>query len=314
MGYSVKEELYELLKLPLPQEQERESTESKRLMDEQRALVRSMEAMEFNQASIRDLFSVEKELGRGGHCVQSETVLTKLSKSKERSGVVQLVDVFKDEDHYFLLMDQCQCSLTEVLLKKKKLSEHEAAVVIKNVARTVGKMHDMGMAHRDIKTDNRGPGIKFRMSNLAGTQMYSAPEMVNSDEYDEMVDVWGMGIVLYEILSGTIALCMGREDVPLSSLDWTDVTEEAKDLILQLLHLNPRKRLPIHEIEKHPWVVKHSARQQKLSNLVEGGGEPNLETKKMVLEPSLKRRRGDQEEAEQSLMAKKAQTVESSNY
>ncbi|XP_024537015.1 calcium-dependent protein kinase 28 [Selaginella moellendorffii] len=144
MGYSVKEELYELLKLPLPQEQERESTESKRLMDEQRALVRSMEAMEFNQSTtLEDQAELEIR------------VLTKLSKSKERSGVVQLVDVFKDEDHYFLLMDQCQCSLTEVLLKKKKLSEHEAAVVIKNVARTVGKMHDMGMAHRDIKTDNR---------------------------------------------------------------------------------------------------------------------------------------------------------------
>ncbi|EFJ33623.1 hypothetical protein SELMODRAFT_406291 [Selaginella moellendorffii] len=150
----LKEELYELLKLPLPQEQERESTESKRLMDEQRALVRSMEAMEFNQASIRDLFSVERSTTLEDQAELEIRVLTKLSKSKERSGVVQLVDVFKDEDHYFLLMDLCQCSLTEVLLKKKKLSEHEAAVVIKNVARTVGKMHDMGMAHRDIKTDN----------------------------------------------------------------------------------------------------------------------------------------------------------------
>ncbi|XP_002986578.2 calcium-dependent protein kinase [Selaginella moellendorffii] len=344
-------ELYELLKIPPPQEEEAAtpSTESmeehRKLMDEQMALVRSMEAMEFNQASMGDLFSVEKELGQGGQSSvyqikrksdgqlfacksirvtdnledQAELemrVLTKLSKSTAKSGVVQLVDVFKEQEYHHLVMELCQCSLRDVLKDKGRLSEHEAALVMKKVARTVGEMHDMGIAHRDINTANillgikekfdsikvadfgtcwlsEGPGVKFRMSDLSGTQAYSAPEMVNSDdEYDEMVDVWGVGIVLYEILSGQFAFWVGRKEVPVTSLDWTDVSEEAKDLILQLLHLDPRKRLPIHEIEKHPWVVKHSAVQQELC----------LE---MDLKPGLKRRRGDQEEAEESLVAKK---------
>ncbi|XP_024516140.1 calcium-dependent protein kinase 14-like [Selaginella moellendorffii] len=335
----------------------------KRSMDKQSALVRSLEAMEFNKTSIKDLFSVEKELGRGGQAVVYQIkrkidghlfackstritdydlkepididlphgdpeeaeleirALTRLSKSKEKSGVVQLVDVFKDKDYYHFVMELCRGSLKDVLSDKKRLSEHEAAIVIKKVARTVGKIHDMGIAHRDIKTANILLGFEeklfdaikltdfglswvsegpqsFKMRGQVGTEVYNAPEMVANKEYDEMVDAWGVGIVLYEILSGEFIL----------QGDWTNISVEAKDLILQLLHLDPRKRLPVHEVEKHPWVVKHSALQPELSSLVLGS-KANLETKEMFLERSLKRRRGDQEEAEESPVAKKSMSL-----
>ncbi|EFJ12377.1 hypothetical protein SELMODRAFT_35929, partial [Selaginella moellendorffii] len=182
--------------------------------------------------------------------------------------VVQLVDVFKDKDYYHFVMELCRGSLKDVLSDKKRLSEHEAAIVIKKVARTVGKIHDMGIAHRDIKTANILLGFEeklfdaikltdfglswvsegpqsFKMRGQVGTEVYNAPEMVANKEYDEMVDAWGVGIVLYEILSGEFIL----------QGDWTNISVEAKDLILQLLHLDPRKRLPVHEVEKHPWVV-----------------------------------------------------------
>ncbi|XP_024517955.1 calcium-dependent protein kinase 33 [Selaginella moellendorffii] len=244
--------------------------------------------------------------------------LVHLSKMHSPSGgamVPELVEVFRDEDYYHLVMELCQCSLRDVLLRKKRLSEHEAAIVIKQVAKAVHKMHRRGVTHRDIKPGNillgfgeslfgnvkladfgtssrfskKGSPPGMIMRGMVGTERYRAPEMSSPGcVYDERVDVWSMGIVLYEMLSGKCAFpglasqeiekrlgCL--EDLPISSLDWIGINNEAKKLILHLLNIDPEKRLSLQKVKKHPWVVRnlsspqHELTMEKLQDQTKAG-------------------------------------------
>ncbi|XP_002965273.2 calcium-dependent protein kinase 14 [Selaginella moellendorffii] len=309
-----------------------------RKRDGQPFACKSIRVTEYKEDELEDLDP--DDIPNGGLQEEAEMEIRALSKGKGESGVVQLVDVFRDDDYYHIIMELCECSLKDMLQDRARLSEHEAAMVIKSVARTVSRMHDLGVVHRDIKVGNIllgfgeilfdnikladfgtswvSKGTDMRMRGQVGTDRYVAPEVVASiHEYDERVDVWGVGIVLYEILSGKLAFEGLRsrdvprrlshwEDLPVSSMDWTDVSDGARDLILQLLHLDARRRLPIHEVENHPWVVKHSGSQVPDNRSL----EEEQHSKRMVFEQphhGLKRRRGGEEEEEEDFIAKKLQ-------
>ncbi|EFJ18525.1 hypothetical protein SELMODRAFT_112613 [Selaginella moellendorffii] len=210
--------------------------------------------------------------------------------------VPELVEVFKDEDYYHLVMELCQCLLKDVLLKKKRLNEHEAVIVIKHMTKAVHKMHRRGIAHRDIKPGNilLGFGKSFvgnvKLANF-GTSLrfskkgsppgiimrgmrYKAPEMSSPDcVYDERVDMWSVGIVLYEMLSGKCAFpkLASREiekrlrclkNLSTSPFDWISMSDQAKKLILHLLNMDSEKRLSLRKVKKHPWVMRNLSSSQ----------------------------------------------------
>jgi len=122
---------------------------------------------------------------------------------------------------------------------------------------------------------------------MCGTLDYLPPEMLEGQAHSEKVDLWSLGVLTYEFLCG----CAPFEDTPINTQkrivkldmkipEW--VSPEASDLItrvrigfsrwmnhlvkkqrlihhLQLLRLDPEKRIPLDQVSKHPWIVKHCA-------------------------------------------------------
>ncbi|XP_074973500.1 calcium/calmodulin-dependent protein kinase type II subunit beta isoform X2 [Phalacrocorax aristotelis] len=149
--------------------------------------------------------------------------------------------------------------------------------------------HQMGVVHRDLKPENlllaskcKGAAVKLADFGLAievqgdqqawfgfaGTPGYLSPEVLRKEAYGKPVDIWACGVILYILLVGYPPfwdedqhklyqqIKAGAYDFP--SPEWDTVTPEAKNLINQMLTINPAKRITAHEALKHPWVCQRS--------------------------------------------------------
>ncbi|XP_041939697.1 calcium/calmodulin-dependent protein kinase (CaM kinase) II gamma 1 isoform X11 [Alosa sapidissima] len=103
---------------------------------------------------------------------------------------------------------------------------------------------------------------------FAGTPGYLSPEVLRKDPYGKPVDIWACGVILYILLVGYPPfwdedqhklyqqIKAGAYDFP--SPEWDTVTPEAKNLINQMLTINPAKRITAEQALTHPWVCQRS--------------------------------------------------------
>jgi len=146
--------------------------------------------------------------------------------------------------------------------------------------------------HGEIKISDFGWSVHApnnRRNTMCGTLDYLPPEMIKpgsqDNYYSEKVDLWSLGVLTYEFLVGEAPfedtpvmtqrrIARGEMTVP------SFVSAEAKDLIkrvnyypetlfetisnyYQLLILDPEKRIPLDQVQKHPWIIKHCVKSER---------------------------------------------------
>ncbi|HJJ92637.1 MAG TPA: protein kinase [Methanocorpusculum sp.] len=168
------------------------------------------------------------------------------------------------------------------------LDERIACQVIYDMLEAIKYLHTNGIWHRNIKPENTllmddsdactihaalgGFGFARRFSEgetceeYLGTEGYMAPEMYMKKPYDQRVDIWSMGVTMFVVLSGETPwdledkramvhrITHGQYDF--DSERWQSVSEEAKDLIRQMMKVNPEERISAADALKHPWFAK----------------------------------------------------------
>lgn len=124
------------------------------------------------------------------------------------------------------------------------------------------KLADFGLANM------LGPDESMNVA--CGTPGYVAPEILKHQPYGKEVDIWSIGIILYILLCGFppfyddnnkklfAMIVNAKYDFP--DPYWTDVSQLAKDLVIQLLKVNPSERLTASEILQHPWMTTDAPR------------------------------------------------------
>jgi serine/threonine protein kinase len=131
--------------------------------------------------------------------------------------------------------------------------------------------------HRDIKPENILVGLNGELkladfgwavhsvskrTTLCGTLDYLSPEMVDGKENDPAVDVWGLGVLLYELLVGSPPFQGESQKAIYRRIRMCDlrfptfVTYLARDLISKFLKKDPAKRIALKDVPKHRWVVQ----------------------------------------------------------
>ena len=120
----------------------------------------------------------------------------------------------------------------------------------------------------DIKIADLGCAIQFEskkgMNAVIGTPLYMAPELVKEQRYNEKVDVWSLGCIVYQLLSGKtpfdgkslqqINRFICTKEVSFKEKQWECVSSGAKDFIMQCLDRNITTRPSIEELFEHPWI------------------------------------------------------------
>mmetsp|Transcript_27737 Transcript_27737/g.36092 ORF Transcript_27737/g.36092 Transcript_27737/m.36092 type:complete len:523 (-) Transcript_27737:190-1758(-) len=217
-----------------------------------------------------------------------------LSKMRNKY-IVRLQEVFEHKNVVYMIQELLTGGeLFEKILERKRFSEPEAKNVLNGIGSALAYCHSKGVVHRDIKPENvlligkeDSSAVKLidfgfahylpedrNLKLLCGTPGYVAPEMLKDDGYREQVDIWALGVIMYIMLAGFPPFNIdddqpgGRErlfeqikkaNYTFPSPYWDSVSEEAIDLISNLLEADPTKRLTAQQALDHEWM--HSVRQ-----------------------------------------------------
>ena len=174
-------------------------------------------------------------------------------------------------------------TLGDLIATKPNLTEDESAAIMRQIFLGVSYLHKVQVLHRDLKPDNImfvdeshthlkitdfGLSTKYSLEETldqrSGTRAYMAPEQFLLKQYNDPIDIWSCGIILYQVIT-----CMHPFSKQIhEGLDYTEILQNinwtfpdsfpalAKDLFLRCTMKNPLERYTASLALHHPWITR----------------------------------------------------------
>lgn len=193
---------------------------------------------------------------------------TAIRKKLNHPNVVQLYGMFEDEDNVYLVQEHITKSLP------KGLSEATARPLFAQICHGVHYLHDHLVVNRDLRVETMAlSGEEAKVSSFewcaeglaprntfCGRLEYMAPEMILGSGHSFPVDIWALGVLLYELLHGASPWTAPHDSDKTEQILARDyscspsLSVSAKSLISSLLTLDPESRPAISQVFMHPWL------------------------------------------------------------
>uniref|UniRef100_A0A8C6PTL6 Serine/threonine-protein kinase ULK3 n=1 Tax=Nothobranchius furzeri TaxID=105023 RepID=A0A8C6PTL6_NOTFU len=201
-------------------------------------------------------------------------------KTVRHPHIVQLKDFQWDSENIYLILEWCSGGdLSRFIRSRRILPESVVRRFLQQIASALQYLHERNISHLDLKPQNvllSGSVLKLadfgfaqymspwdEQSVLRGSPLYMAPEMVCHRQYDSRVDLWSVGVILYEALFGRAPFASKsygeledkiRSNQPIELPPGARVSKDCRDLLLRLLERNPDARITFAEFFAHPFV------------------------------------------------------------
>ncbi|KAL1472305.1 hypothetical protein MTO96_023049 [Rhipicephalus appendiculatus] len=232
----------------------------------------------------------KKNLAKSQNLLGKEIKILKELSELHHENVVALLDCKETAHHVHLVMEYCNGGdLAEYLLEKGTLSETTIRLFLRQIAGAMRALNAKGIVHRDLKPQNillcHGPRPKpapaditlkiadfgfarflqdgVMAATLCGSPMYMAPEVIMSLQYDAKADLWSIGTIVFQCLTGTApfkaqtpqALKQFYEKATnLAPRIPSGTSRELHDLLSRLLKKNAKDRMDFDEFFSHPFL------------------------------------------------------------
>jgi serine/threonine protein kinase len=204
-------------------------------------------------------------------------------KMLKHPNTVQLYDVLQTQNHIYLVLELVTGGeLFDRILSAKRFDEDTGRRFFQQMVVALQYSHRNGVAHRDLKPENLlvddKDNIKltdFGLANIqkpvdkllhtvCGTPNYVAPEVLKEVGYNGIAaDVWSAGVILFVMLSGYLPFDDPNLDDLFKKIQRGDYrmcktfSEPVKDLISKILVVDPKKRVTLDIVMRHPWFQKN---------------------------------------------------------
>ncbi|CAK70360.1 unnamed protein product (macronuclear) [Paramecium tetraurelia] len=199
------------------------------------------------------------------------------AQSYNPSQIVKIFDFFQYNEFWIIVMELGTQDLYKFISQKQQLPIQQLGQVLKQITKSIAFLHENQLLHRDIKPENYiliGDEYKlidfglvttqFRSKTTnVGTVLYQAPELItNENNYTQTIDIWSLGCLFYEILSGQTLIygvnqdqvqkmiLAHRQDCNAINLRINSLScnKEIKDMIIRMLDPNPPNRLQCQQV------------------------------------------------------------------
>lgn len=235
---------------------------------------------------IDELFAV-KIISKEPLDPRSETRLRReisILKICNHENILKLKEIFEDSKKLYIVTEFIPDGTLFSWLKKRgfRIPEELVKMFISQIASAVKYLHSFGIFHRDIKLENilidNTKGFKLKIIDFGlgcilgpgqfsqeavGTLKYASPELISRIPYRETPDVWGIGVIIYIILTGRapfygktdqeIANQILKKKIHIDNEKWSGVSDEAKEVVLKLLTRKPSDRMNLEGLFSHRW-------------------------------------------------------------
>jgi len=233
---------------------------------------------------VRAVKTISKAVMRNVDRFKQEIAIMKLM---DHPNIIKLFETFEDKRNIYLVMEICSGGeLFDKIIQTGHFHEVHAAIVMQQIVRAIFYMHEKHVCHRDLKPENFlfmdkepiernlikiidfGLSIQFTagqfLKTKAGTPYYVAPQVL-AGKYDQLSDLWSCGVILYVMMCGYPPFCGETNQEILAKVklgnfsfniaDWKSVSDDAKDLIRNLLKMNTKERFSAEQTLNHRWIL-----------------------------------------------------------
>lgn len=232
----------------------------------------------------------KKNLAKSQNLLSKEIKILKELSDLHHENVVALLDCKETTNHVYLVMEYCNGGdLADYLQAKGTLSEDTIAAFLRQIAAAMKVMNGKGIVHRDLKPQNlllchdgktNTPSTEMRLkiadfgfarflndgvmaATLCGSPMYMAPEVIMSLQYDAKADLWSIGTIVFQCLTGKAPFQAQtpqqlkhfyEKHAELKPNIPKDTSPELRDLLMKMLKRNAKDRIEFEEFFSHPFL------------------------------------------------------------
>eukprot|EP00727_Mastigamoeba_balamuthi_P004415 m51a1_g13972 putative calcium calmodulin-dependent protein kinase type 1 (378) ;mRNA; f:990234-991990 len=227
-------------------------------------------------------------------------------RSLDHPNIVKLRDVFQTRRRVYLVMEYLSGGeLMQRVRSRQVMGEPEAAHVVGGVLEAVKYLHSRHIVHRDLKLENivyesSAPGSPVKLTDFGfakmmdakgvldtpcGSPLYVAPEIVREEPYDQSIDMWSAGVVLYTLLCGYPPFYDDDERKVMEMIvhgefAWPDprvvpLSESVRHLVSSLLRVVPSERLSAETALQHRWFRETLQPSPRGKSPLPRGGSPD---------------------------------------
>lgn len=215
---------------------------------------------------------------------ESDAIVAEISMLKKikHEFIVEMKDFTWDSNYIYIIMEYCGGGdLSKYIKRHGKLPEKICQTFLQQLGSALAFLRSQNIAHMDLKPQNilisngnralkladfgfaQYFGSGETRSAIRGSPLYMAPEMALSKKYDAKVDLWSVGVILYECLFGkapyksaTLEELMTKikSEQPIVIPKGHRISESCRDLLKKCLERDPVKRIDFEDFFKHEFL------------------------------------------------------------